>query len=153
MLWAMMLKISNMPFLYFPKTSSNTIFSLSVLSKVFPCQFNLQILCHYTFQPLWSYGNKFQIWTVPNLFFHFFQWGGACTQFTGWNAKTMFQLAEHVSKIILAPDKGPVTTSLELTVRKFSFFWSLKNSPIRGWGGLSKMSKKIKNVHNLNFLN
>ena len=90
--------------------------------------FHLQISCHYTFQPLSSCGNKFQICTVPNLFFHFSQWGRTCAQFTGWNAKTMFQLAEHVSKIILAPDRGPVTNSLELTVRKFFFLFIEKPS-------------------------
>ena len=56
------------------------------------------------------------------LIFHFVQcqWGGTFAQFTDGNTKTMFQLAEHVSKIILAS----VTSCLLLllTVRKFCFF-------------------------------
>ena len=32
---------------------------------------------------------------------------------------------------------------------KFNKSWTnQENSPIRGWGGLSKMSKKVQNVHN-----
>ena len=53
------------------------------------------------------------------------------------------------------PPRSPTThlpppqSCREPKTSKFNKSWTnWENSPIRGWGGLSKMSKKVQNVHN-----
>ena len=118
-----MLKSSNMLFLYYCKLPSNTIFSLSVLSK--SCSMSISsafLFLSLYFSAIMKLRLDISVMYRIKLFFHFFQcqWGGTFAQFTDGNTKTMFQLAKYVSKIILAS----VTSCLLLllTVRKLCFF-------------------------------
>ena len=121
--------LSNSTRLCFIICSPNPLFwvAWSMLWAMMLKSFHLQISCHYTFQPLSSCGNKFQICTVPNLFFSFFPVGQDLCSLYRLKCKNNVPIGWTCFKNNISPRQGSSDNFLRIDCEKISFFWSLKN--------------------------